>query len=59
MGHGNDLETKMNGYFEKAFDNSIEVDIDGVTVSTMCATDHYSICIRCRGDIAYIGAISA
>lgn len=41
MGYGNQLQTKMNAYFESVFDNCIEVEIDGVPVITMCATDHF------------------
>ena len=40
MGHDNNLRTQMNGYFENVFDSSVIIQIDGVPITSMNATDH-------------------
>ena len=41
IGHHNDLRRKMNDYFKCVFERSIVLNINGVNITTMCATDHF------------------
>lgn len=41
MGHDNHLRSRMNGFFTDVFENTTMVEIDGVSISTMNATDHF------------------